>query len=131
MSASLPATGARAFCTAHDTAAPLSQQRFASPWAARLFGLTIALSETGAFSLADFQAALTAAIHEHEADAPIEDEAAYYGCWLQALCALTAEAGLLDEAALTHSERAVTERLIALRHEHTHKPRRIAPLVVA
>ncbi|MEL6318356.1 MAG: hypothetical protein AAFR16_12050, partial [Pseudomonadota bacterium] len=53
---------------------PFCDHRFDSPWAARLFGVTIALSERGVFSLGDFQAALTAAIAAQEQAAPITDE---------------------------------------------------------
>lgn len=115
---------------------PFCELHFQEPWAARLFGVTMALSEAGAFSLVDFQTALIAAVSAHEAQAPIEDDEAYYTCWLQALSALLGDAGLLERSALSSSERAVTERLLELQH-HRHEqreagaPRRIAPLVVA
>lgn len=115
---------------------PLCDLRFDEPWAARLFGVTIALSETGAFKLSDFQGALIAAVNEHEKTAPIDSDETYYTCWLQALSALLGDAGLLGPSALSASEKLVTERLLELQH-HRHEQRAagerrpIVPLVVA
>lgn len=115
---------------------PLCDLRFDEPWAARLFGVTIALSEAGAFSLSDFQAAMIAAVTEHEKTAPIESDETYYTCWLQALSAILGNVGLLGPSALSASEQQVTQRLLELQHHrheqrHAGEARRIAPLVVA
>lgn len=115
---------------------PLCDFRFEEPWAARLFGVTIALSEAGAFTLGDFQTAMIAAVAEYEKTAPIDCEETYYTCWLKALSAQLASTGLLEDDALSASERAVTRRLLDLQHHrHEHRaagaPRHIAPLVVA
>ena len=123
--------------------APLSEMSFGDPWTARLFGVTLALSEAGRFSLQDFQAALTAAVGGFEERGRIEDEADYYTRWLEALTALLSASGDLDDRSLTESERIVAARLLDLqrhRHDHHARPpseagatarRKIEPLVVA
>ncbi|MEO1331426.1 MAG: nitrile hydratase accessory protein [Pseudomonadota bacterium] len=124
------------FQSSITTDKPLCDLRFDEPWAARLFGVTIALSEAGAFTLSDFQAALIAAVTEHEKTAPIDNDETYYTCWLQALSALLGDVGLMGPSALSASERHVATRLLELQH-HRHEQRvagearRIAPLVVA
>lgn len=125
-----------------DADTPLGAAQFEHPWAARLFGVTVALSEQAVFTLRDFQAALTAAVAAQEESGVIETEEDYYACWLAALSSLLRDADMLAPDALSATEATVTARLLELqqhRHHHHHHdhndgpadPRRIAPIVIA
>jgi nitrile hydratase accessory protein len=64
---------------------------FAAPWEGRAFGLMVALTEQGVFTLSDFQAALINSIAQwDELERPVE-EYHYYECWLAALETLVVE----------------------------------------
>jgi nitrile hydratase accessory protein len=92
---------------------------FLEPWMARAFGLTIALSEKGLFSLKEFQAALIEAVGHHEKAACITNDAEYYTRWIEALMTLLRQRALLSDAELS----AIEENLIAeaaARKEHQH-----------
>jgi len=58
---------------------------FAAPWESRLFGMTMALIERGAFAWSDFQPELVAAIRSWEATAAPGAEYRYYERWQEAL----------------------------------------------
>ena len=64
---------------------------FAAPWEAEAFALAIALHEAGAFSWAEWSAALAEEV----------DERPYYESWLAALERLVAAKGLTDAATLS------------------------------
>jgi nitrile hydratase accessory protein len=64
---------------------------FAAPWEAEAFALVLALHEAGAFSWAEWSAALA----EEVGDRP------YYESWLAALERLVAAKGLTDAATLS------------------------------
>ncbi|REJ86295.1 MAG: nitrile hydratase accessory protein [Acidobacteria bacterium] len=101
--------------------------RFAAPWQARLFGVTLDLVEQQRLSWKDFQRRLVAAVGERDArdgetgravgDAPdIETEERYYRCWLSAL-----ELTLLDGSTLERGRLAgVIDELAARPHGHDH-----------
>jgi len=57
---------------------------FTEPWESRAFGMAVSLSEAGAFTWAEFQAALIARIGACERAAPGEPWN-YYRLWLAAL----------------------------------------------
>jgi nitrile hydratase accessory protein len=71
--------------------APGGAPVFPEPWAARAFGLAVALSEGGAFAWPEFSAALA------EARAA-EPEGDYFVAWLAALEAVLARRGVAPEA---------------------------------
>jgi nitrile hydratase accessory protein len=79
---------------------------FAEPWQARAFGLALALSERGLFSLREFQVALIGRINSYEKRQCIAGTADYYTRWIEALEDLLAQKKLLP-----------SERLSLLEHE--------------
>ena len=58
---------------------------FEAPWESRLFGMTLALIERGAFAWRDFQEELVASIRAWEATAAPGAEYHYYDRWQEAL----------------------------------------------
>jgi nitrile hydratase accessory protein len=68
----------------------VSEPVFAAPWEAEAFALAVALHEAGAFSWAEWSAALAGEV----------DERPYYESWLSALERLVAAKGLADAATL-------------------------------
>jgi nitrile hydratase accessory protein len=63
---------------------------FEAPWESRVFGMAVALSDEGAFTLADFQQSLIGAISEWESLGKPSESFRYYECWLVALERLVA-----------------------------------------
>ena len=109
---------------------------FAEPWNARIFALTLALSERQLFSLGDFQAALIARVSRHETTASVSGEADYYTLWMAALEDLLGARDLLPRDRL-HDLEHVVSRDAASRRAHQHIAPRdangrlaIAPIVV-
>lgn len=107
--------------------AGLANLSFATPWAARLFGMTLAAAQKRIFSLQDFQQALIASIQQHEVDGCIDSDEQYYTCWLEALQDLLEQHELLNPEQLgafearimtTAQERHDHQRAV---HHHTHK----------
>ena len=97
---------------------------FKAPWMARAFGLTLALSEAGTFTMQDFQAALIQAVGDREKVSCIEDEETYYSCWIEALSGLLGERGLLGEERVVALEAVLLAEATARRdHQHHHVPR--------
>jgi len=89
---------------------------FAAPWERRVFGLTMALVERGAFEYAAFQKHLIAEIGAWEASHPAEERWSYYRCWARAL-----ESLLADQRAVSLDElRARVEVLEQRPHGHDH-----------
>ena len=90
---------------------------FSEPWESRAFGMAVSLYEAGAFTWAEFQAALVARIGAWES-APAHGEPwNYYKLWLAAL-----EDVLASLRAVSASE--VTARAQALAHRspgHDHR----------
>jgi nitrile hydratase accessory protein len=110
---------------------------FSEPWMARAFGLVLALSERGLFSLKDFQAALIESVGRREKVGCIAAETHYYTRWLEALTSLLRGGHLLSDDMLTATETAVVA-VAAARKEHQHQTSRnpdgslrIAPLLIA
>jgi nitrile hydratase accessory protein len=68
---------------------------FAEPWEGRAFGLALTLHATGAFEWETFRRELISSIAAAEQRAPAEAWS-YYGCWLDALERVVAEAGLVE-----------------------------------
>ena len=80
---------------------------FGAPWESRLFGLTMTLQRSGAFTWEEFRARLIAAIGAAEAD---PEHYSYWRCWQRAFETLLEAKGLcaigdLDERAHTLAAR--------------------------
>ena len=89
---------------------------FAAPWESRLFGMTLALIESGAFAWSDFQTELVSAIRAWEAGAAPGDEYRYYDRWQEALEAVLAGTAICPQADLD----ARAEAFAARPHGHDH-----------
>ena len=94
---------------------------FSTPWAARSFGLTLAASESGVFSLQEFQKSLIKVISYAEAsDKPIIVDDDYYTCWLNAFTDLLLQKSTISPNSLAVADRHAYERLLAIQHDHEH-----------
>ncbi len=82
---------------------------FAEPWEGRIFGLTLALLESGGFEWPEFQVRLVEAIRRHEAERG-EGAYRYYACWLEAFRDLATAKGWLDASHLEALERDLAAR---------------------
>lgn len=93
---------------------------FEAPWQSRLFGVTLALCERGAFGWPEFQKRLIGAIAEWERSHPPDAPYQYYECWLVALERLLDAKGLCasDEIDARASEYAA--RPAGHDHDHHH-----------
>jgi nitrile hydratase accessory protein len=89
---------------------------FAAPWESRLFGMTMALIERGAFAWSDFQPELVAAIRAWEAGASAGSEYRYYERWQEALERVVTRTAICSSADL--ASRAQT--FAARPHGHDH-----------
>ena len=89
---------------------------FDAPWERRLFGITVALEESGVFAWDDFRALLIEEIARWEANARPGEAYHYYAHWERALARLLAARGLVDEGAWD----AKTHELEARPHGHDH-----------
>lgn len=98
--------------------AGFSDLHFDTPWAARLFGMTLAASEQGLFTLSDFQNELIAAIQLHEKDGCISNDDEYYTCWLNALQSLLEQHQLIVKDQLVTREQEV---MAAAQERHDHQ----------
>jgi nitrile hydratase accessory protein len=93
---------------------------FAAPWESRLFGMTMALIERGAFSWSEFQPELVAAIHAWEAGRSPGDEYSYYDRWREALERVLARLALLSPSELAARAEAFAARAPGHDHDHHH-----------
>lgn len=91
--------------------------QFDTPWAARLFGITLAGSQRGLFTMTDFQQALIRAINQVEEKNCISTDEQYYTCWLAALQDLLETQNLIAEVELSGREREVFSAAQE-RHDH-------------
>ena len=83
---------------------------FAAPWESRLFGMTLALVESGAFAWSEFQHELVTAIRAWEATAAPGDAYHYYERWQEALERLLARTAICSRADLESRAGAFAER---------------------
>jgi nitrile hydratase accessory protein len=94
---------------------------FHAPWAARVFGVTLASSERGIFSMQEFQKSLIKQIEMHEKNTGwIDSEDAYYSAWVSALSDLLQEKRLISAGSLAAGEEKICEALVQLQHNHDH-----------
>jgi nitrile hydratase accessory protein len=91
---------------------------FEAPWQSRIFGLTIALYERGAFQWPEFQRRLIDAIAAWEADNPNTDNYPYYDCWLTAFESLAEAKGLYGSLEVDDRERTYAARPHGHDHDH-------------
>ena len=89
---------------------------FAEPWQAQAFALALQLHAQGAFTWAEWAAALSQRL---KAAGPDDDPANYYGHWLAALEDLTLARRLTGSAELTARKQAWAD---AYRHTPHGKP---------
>ena len=100
---------------------PFDSITFQLPWTARAFGLMLAASRAGHFSLKTFQAGLINTIDVSESRGlEIRTEEDYYTCWLEALTNLLESKQILTGQQLEIAEDKVRVRLRALDHDHSH-----------
>lgn len=89
---------------------------FEAPWERRVFGLTMALVESGTIDYASFRDNLIVEIAAWERSGRPEEEWRYYRCWSRAL-----ESLLVDRSALSASELETRVETLAQRpHDHDH-----------
>lgn len=107
----------------------LSRATFELPWAGRLFGLTLAATEGGLFTLPEFQQAMIASVGRFEAaGGTIDGEQVYYERWVEALVELLRSRALLTDDALSAAEEAVRCAIPAHDHHHDEPPPSAEPL---
>jgi nitrile hydratase accessory protein len=100
MSAELPELATVDRVLAEETPLPRDNGElvFEEPWQGRALGMgVVALQRSGA-SWTEFRRHLAAAIAARPRSERESEAAAYYACWLDALEALLAERGMLDQA---------------------------------
>lgn len=97
--------------------ADLDSLVFESPWSARVFGITLAVAESGLFTLGEFQQALIESIGTQEKIKPIDSDEVYYSRWIEALVSLLRSKQALSDQALLAIE---TRIRAALQHQHDH-----------
>lgn len=91
---------------------------FEAPWESRLFGVTMALHETGRFEWREFQQRLIAAVQCWEADAPEGEVYRYYERWAEALESLLDDRGIVTGEAI--DARAISLAARPAGHDHDH-----------
>ena len=73
-------------------------EHFDDPWQAQLFALTVATSEAGHFTWAEWTETFGATLKEMGRDRPLDGGADYYAAWLRTLEALLDRKGLAPGA---------------------------------
>lgn len=100
---------------------PDAPREFATPWAARAFGLVLAGFERKLFTVSEFQKALIVRVDLHERErGPIDNDETYYSCWIEALESLLVSREVIGQTQLATAQAAVHSRLLELEHEHAH-----------
>ena len=109
-----------------DLAGPAAPPRqngelvFAAPWESRLFGLTLALCQTGVFEWEEFRRLLIEEIGGFDRSGAPPETYRYYACWQRALERLLASQGVCAEAELDSRARALAARPPGHDHGHEH-----------
>lgn len=109
-----------------DWDGPLSPPRrngeivFDTVWESRVFGMTMALYEGGAFRWEEFRDQLIAAIAAWERTHPDGAGYRYWDCWLEAFERLLAIKGVCNADAVATR----TDQFAARPHGHDHPPHR-------
>ncbi|HEY1282138.1 MAG TPA: nitrile hydratase accessory protein [Acidimicrobiales bacterium] len=95
---------------------------FSEPWESRVFGVTVALHEHGAFPWDEFRDELVAAIGRWERDSPDSSDYRYYECWLEALQSLLARRRIVGPDQLTDRVSVLRARPAGHDHHHIDEP---------
>ena len=98
--------------------------RFAEPWHAQLFALTVRLSESGHFSWPDWAAVFAEELEAASAAGAPKDGSAYYDVWLGALERLLRERGLAGAEELVALKQAWEAAYLETPHGQPVKLRR-------
>ena len=93
---------------------------FAEPWQSRAFGMTMSLTEAGAFTWDDFREQLIREISTWESKAGPGDCYSYYDCWLTALETIVVARGLVPEGSLADRGADLMQRPAGYDHGHDH-----------
>ena len=93
---------------------------FEAPWEARVFGLTLALVEAGAFEHEEFRAQLITEIGAWEAAHPTGAEHRYYERWLAALERVLIAKDLANARLLDARVHSLAARPAGHDHGHAH-----------
>ena len=100
---------------------PFEQPTFGNPWSLRVFGVTLAAAEAGAFTLKEFQQALIERIGSLEAAGGcVDSDETYYTQWAEALTTLLERKRVIGPDRLVPAEQAVRDALEAMWHDHDH-----------
>lgn len=91
---------------------------FEEPWQGRVFGMAVALHESGAFTWSEFQASLIEVVGEWDRDAESSDPYAYYDHFQSALDRLLASKALVSKGDLQARTTAFGERPHGHDHQH-------------
>lgn len=89
---------------------------FSEPWESRAFGMAVSLSEAGAFTWPEFQAALIARIRAWETASAPHEQRNYYQLWLAALEDVLVGLRAVSADDITARSQALAQR--APGHEH-------------
>lgn len=100
-----------------DFTSDLDNLVFESPWSARVFGITLAVAESGLFTLSEFQQALIESIGAHEKVEGIDSDEVYYSRWIEALVGLLRDKHALSDETLLAIEARIRT---ALQNQHDH-----------
>jgi nitrile hydratase accessory protein len=93
---------------------------FEEPWQTRVFGMTMALHEAGAFEWEQFRQRLIAAIGEWDSSHDDAEPYEYWTHWQTALEGLVDELGMVNAAALGDRAAAYSARPAGHDHAHPH-----------
>jgi nitrile hydratase accessory protein len=89
---------------------------FDAPWESRLFGVTLALVESGRFAWSEFQQRLIAAVRRWESEHTDGEGYRYYERWAEALESLLDDLGIV--AVETTDERVLALAARPAGHDH-------------
>jgi nitrile hydratase accessory protein len=90
---------------------------FSEPWESRAFGMAVSLYQAGAFTWAEFQAALVARIGAWETASGQDEPWNYYQLWLAALEDVLTSQRAVSEDEVTARARALAQRPAG--HDHS------------
>jgi nitrile hydratase accessory protein len=93
---------------------------FDAPWESRVFGVTIALHEAGAFEWPEFQRRLIAAVGRWEQAHPDGQDYRYYDCWYEALESLVDDLGIVPAEQVGERASDLAQRPAGHDHDHDH-----------
>lgn len=91
-------------------------KQFDDPWQAQLFALTVALSDAGHFSWADWTVAFGATLKRHGARRELDGGADYFNAWLDALEGVLDRTGMAAGADVARMKEAWEEAYLTTPH---------------